>query len=173
MEFCKNCGAMLLPNTEVCYTCGKELSSEEKDFEVNSSNLESKLSKYDFDYLLNIIFDNKEYFDSIKNLTREEFDNKIAEEKPAKEKLIENILEIIKYQVLSEYFNPVVYDSFPKKTYEEPRDFQIETISQIYNAIEKGYKYIVLEAVSGYGKSLIAATLARIYSEEKSLLQAG
>ena len=217
MEFCKNCGAMLFPNTVVCNTCGKEFTSEEIDnikeeyvqiveytelnskegvvdkgeeinttieqqvskgdkttkinsLEVNSSNLESKLSEYDFDYLLNIIFDNKEYFDSIKNSTRKEFDNIIAKEKPTKEKLIENILEIIRYQVLEEYFNRDVCESFPSKTYKEPRDYQIETISQIYNAIEKGYKYIVLEAVSGYGKSLIAATLARIYSEEKSYI---
>lgn len=139
-------------------------------FEVDRSNLESKLSEYDIDYLLDIIFNNKEYFDSIKNLSRNEFDKKMVEENPTKEKLIKTILEKISYQVLVEYFNLVVYKFFPSKTYKEPRDYQIETISQIYNAIEKGYKYIVLEAVSGYGKSLIAATLARIYSEEKTYI---
>ena len=31
MEFCKNCGAMLLPNTEVCSNCGQKVTSEEID----------------------------------------------------------------------------------------------------------------------------------------------
>ena len=31
MEFCKNCGAMLLPNTEVCGNCGEKVTSEEID----------------------------------------------------------------------------------------------------------------------------------------------
>lgn len=139
-------------------------------FEVDKSNLESKLLEYDNDYLLDMIFNNKECFDSIKDLSRKDFEDKILEEKITKEKLIQCILEKISYQILAEYFNRTVYEFFPSKTYKEPRDYQIETISQIYNAIENGYKYIVLEAVSGYGKSLIAATLARIYSNEKSYI---
>ena len=45
------------------------------------------------------------------------------------------------------------------------RDQQLETISEIYDAIEKGYKYIVLEAGTGTGKSASAATLAMIYDD--------
>ena len=55
-------------------------------------------------------------------------------------------------KVLSE-----VEDHFP---FENAREFQLETISEIYEAILKGYKYIVLEAGTGTGKSAIAATLA-------------
>ena len=49
MEFCKNCGAMLLPNTEVCGNCGEKVTSEEIDKikeeykqELNDTELNSK-----------------------------------------------------------------------------------------------------------------------------------
>ncbi|WP_407377248.1 helicase C-terminal domain-containing protein [Methanobrevibacter sp.] len=47
--------------------------------------------------------------------------------------------------------------------FEKPRQYQLETISEIMEAIKKGYKYIVLEAGTGTGKSAIAATLAQIF----------
>ena len=56
--------------------------------------------------------------------------------------------------------DPIVRDNFPFK---EPRQYQLETISEIKEAIDNGYKYIILEAGTGTGKSLIAATLASIY----------
>ena len=43
------------------------------------------------------------------------------------------------------------------------RENQLETISEIKKAIDNGYKYIILEAGTGTGKSAIAATLASIY----------
>ena len=43
--------------------------------------------------------------------------------------------------------------------FDEPRKDQLETISEIIDAMNKGYKYIVLEAGTGTGKSAIAATL--------------
>ena len=46
--------------------------------------------------------------------------------------------------------------------FENPRHDQLETISEIVNAINNGYKYIVLEAGTGTGKSAIAATLANM-----------
>ena len=54
----------------------------------------------------------------------------------------------------------IVKSKFPFKT---PRENQLETISEIKEAVDKGYKYIILEAGTGTGKSLIAATLASIY----------
>ena len=56
--------------------------------------------------------------------------------------------------------DPEVKENFPFK---QAREEQLETISEIKEAIDKGYKYIVLEAGTGTGKSVIAATLARIY----------
>ena len=53
-----------------------------------------------------------------------------------------------------------VKEKFPLKS---PRQDQLEIISEVAYAINKGYKYIILEAGTGTGKSAIAATLARIY----------
>ena len=53
-----------------------------------------------------------------------------------------------------------VKENFP---FEKPRKHQLETISEIKEAIDNGYKYIVLEAGTGTGKSAIAATLASIF----------
>ena len=53
-----------------------------------------------------------------------------------------------------------VKKSFPFK---KPRPDQLETISEVKHAIEKGFKYIVLEAGTGTGKSAIAATLSQLF----------
>ncbi|WP_414469950.1 helicase C-terminal domain-containing protein [Methanobacterium sp. ACI-7] len=53
-----------------------------------------------------------------------------------------------------------IIDNFP---FETPREGQLEIISQITGAIDNGYKYIVLEAGTGTGKSAIATTLSKIY----------
>ena len=55
---------------------------------------------------------------------------------------------------------PEVKKYFP---FDAAREEQLETISEIVEAINKGYKYIVLEAGTGTGKSAIAATLATMY----------
>ncbi|MDD5960267.1 MAG: ATP-dependent DNA helicase [Methanobrevibacter wolinii] len=59
---------------------------------------------------------------------------------------------------------PNIYDdiieNFP---FEEPRTGQLDIIQNIEDAISKGYKYIVLEAGTGTGKSAVATTLANIY----------
>ena len=60
-----------------------------------------------------------------------------------------------------------IKDHFP---YEKPRTLQLETISKIYDAIEEGYKYIFLEAASGFGKSAVAITLSDIYSSGKTYI---
>ena len=56
--------------------------------------------------------------------------------------------------------NSKIRKNFP---FETPRQHQLETISEIKEAIDKGYKYIVLEAGTGTGKSAIAATLALMF----------
>ena len=53
-----------------------------------------------------------------------------------------------------------IIENFP---FEEPREGQLEIIADIEEAISKGYKYIILEAGTGTGKSAVASTLARIY----------
>lgn len=50
-----------------------------------------------------------------------------------------------------------VKEAFP---FDKPRTDQLETISEIQYAISKGFKYIILEAGTGTGKSVIAATSA-------------
>ena len=47
--------------------------------------------------------------------------------------------------------------------FEKPRMGQLEIIQDINDAIRKGYKYIILEAGTGTGKSAIATTLAKMY----------
>lgn len=56
--------------------------------------------------------------------------------------------------------NPNARRHFP---FSEPRDGQLETVSEILKAVDEGYRYIVLEAGTGTGKSAIAATLASIF----------
>ena len=69
------------------------------------------------------------------------------------------------YSYYSE-IDPEAVRNFP---FERPRDAQLETISEIREAIGKGYRYIVLEAGTGTGKSAIAATLANM-SESSYIL---
>ena len=53
-----------------------------------------------------------------------------------------------------------IIENFP---FEEPRFGQLDIIQNINDAIRQGYKYIILEAGTGTGKSAIATTLAKIY----------
>ena len=63
----------------------------------------------------------------------------------------------------SEYtkINKEAMKYFPFK---KPRINQAETISEIIEAVNKGYKYIILEAGTGTGKSAIASTLSKFYN---------
>ena len=140
---------------------------------IDEKNIKSKLFGYDEDYLFDMLFNLREFFPEFKGLNRKQFDSQTKEELDlSKDKLVELILDNVSIEVLiNEYYNPKAYEFFPySEKYNKPRDYQIETISQIYNAIEKGYKYIILEAVSGFGKSLVAATISSIYSEGKSFI---
>ncbi len=53
-----------------------------------------------------------------------------------------------------------IIENFP---FSEPRKGQFEIITRIKDAIDNGYRYIILEAGTGTGKSAIATTLANIY----------
>lgn len=64
-----------------------------------------------------------------------------------------------KYSTYSQV-DPQVRENFP---FEKPRKDQLETISEIKHAIDRGYKYIVLEAGTGTGKSVMAATLSLMF----------
>ena len=61
---------------------------------------------------------------------------------------------------LNPNIDDIIIENFP---FEQPRLGQLEIIQDIYDAIRKGYKYIVLEAGTGTGKSAIATTLAKMY----------
>lgn len=58
------------------------------------------------------------------------------------------------------HIQPDIVENFP---FPEPRQGQLEIIGNIKNAIDEGYRYILLEAGTGTGKSAIATTLAGIY----------
>ncbi len=53
-----------------------------------------------------------------------------------------------------------IIENFP---FSEPRKGQFEIITRLKDAIDNGYRYIILEAGTGTGKSAIATTLAKIY----------
>ena len=53
-----------------------------------------------------------------------------------------------------------VKENFP---YENPREMQLEVTSEIMDAVEKGFKFIILEAEAGFGKSAVAATLTKLF----------
>ncbi len=56
----------------------------------------------------------------------------------------------------------MIYWSLPKFN---PRNSQIKLINEINFAIKEGFKYIILEAGTGIGKSAIATTLANMYED--------
>ncbi|WP_429221806.1 helicase C-terminal domain-containing protein [Methanobacterium oryzae] len=53
-----------------------------------------------------------------------------------------------------------IIENFP---FAKPREGQLEIISKIKDAIDEGFKYVILEAGTGTGKSAIATTLSKIY----------
>lgn len=58
------------------------------------------------------------------------------------------------------YIDEEIIENFP---FETPRTGQLNIIQDIHDAIKQGYKYIILEAGTGTGKSAIATTLAKMY----------
>lgn len=56
--------------------------------------------------------------------------------------------------------DPEIIENFP---FPESREGQLEIIAEIKDAIDNGFKYVILEAGTGTGKSVIATTLAKMY----------
>ena len=146
---------------------------------MNTSNkhnqkFEMNIFKHTVNDLFEILLQTKDLFKELRKCSDEEL---IAQKEhwiQDKEELVKFLLseiEIDDLNTLLETFdkneNNIIQKYFP---YPTPRKLQLETISQIYEAIENGYKYIVLEAVSGFGKTAIATALTRIYSKEKSYI---
>lgn len=143
-----------------------------KDVSFNHNiKLEKKLFKYDEKDLIKILINNKTSIEDLCDLT----DKQIKNINLSYNQIANLILNNLKTEeIISELDNleqhkieDIILENFP---FDNPRELQLETISKIYNAINNGYKYIILEAVSGFGKSLIAATLSNIYSKEKSYI---
>ena len=80
-------------------------------------------------------------------------------------KKFDEIIKILAKKDEWEYSDYSQIDAKAKEhfPFKKARKNQLETISEIKDAIDKGYKYIVLEAGTGTGKSAIAATLASMY----------
>lgn len=53
-----------------------------------------------------------------------------------------------------------IIEEFP---FPSPREGQLDIIGRLNEAIEQGYRYLILEAGTGTGKSAVATTLARMY----------
>ena len=137
------------------------------------NDLEKRLFKYSDSDLINLLIKKQDLIEEFYSSTPEEIRekmNNINYEKIAN-LLLNNLFDDeinSSLESLEEYeVKRIVRENFP---FEEPRELQLETISKIYDAIEKGYKFIVIEAVSGFGKSLIATTLSNIYSKDKSYI---
>ena len=151
---------MIIPDLE-----GNSFSTYEK-FQIN-------VFKHSKDDLFEILVNNKALFEDIKNIPDKELFKQKDKLNITKEQLVDNLLLKLSMEDINNQLNnfepydvhPIVKEHFAQ-TY--PRNCQLEVVSKIYNAIEKGYKYIFLEAVSGFGKSSIAMSLAEIYAEENS-----
>ena len=135
--FCPNCGMM----KNNCL-CNKSKSKKFKDLDSYNKH-DSNKNSYDS-------FDNGELFNDTVEI-------------PNSYSAHENSLSDHRVNELKREFPNIderIIENFP---FEEPREGQLEIISDINEAIEEGYKYIILEAGTGTGKSAVATTLARMY----------
>ena len=144
--FCPNCG-MLKSNC----VCGKYVADRtkkpyvKKEKKINSSKSGAK-GLYQYENRKPITVSEEmdlpyaEVYDIAEHDLPQEVIDRLKEEYPEiPEQIIEN---------------------FP---FENPREGQLDIIADIEEAISKGYKYIILEAGTGTGKSAVATTLARMY----------
>ena len=150
--FCPNCG-MLKSNC----VCGKYVADrtkkpyqkkEKKSESSSSSNNKSKGAKGLYQY------ENRNPI-----TVSEDLDLPVAEVYDiAEHDLPPEVIDRLKeeYPEIPEQ----IIENFP---FEQPREGQLEIIADIEDAISKGYKYIILEAGTGTGKSAVASTLARMY----------
>ncbi|MBM4240383.1 MAG: ATP-dependent DNA helicase [Euryarchaeota archaeon] len=68
--------------------------------------------------------------------------------------------QILKLKKLNPEIDAEIIENFP---FPEAREGQLEIISDIKNAIDDGFEYIILEAGTGTGKSAIATALCNIF----------
>lgn len=146
--FCPNCG-MLKKNC----VCGKYVADRtKKPYQKKDKNIAKKQTKSTAKGLYQ--YENKKLV-----TVSEEPDVPIAEVYDiAEHDLPQEVIDRLKeeYPEIPEQ----IIENFP---FEQPREGQLEIIADIEEAISKGYKYIILEAGTGTGKSAIASTLARMY----------
>jgi len=134
--FCPDCGMM--KNSCVCGNSGNGSKSHYNSEEYyNSNNSQSILS------------DNSLKMESVG-----------IQETYSIEK---NLLSDARVKQLKNEFPNISEEIIQNFPYNTPREGQLEIISDIDEAIENGYKYIILEAGTGTGKSAIATTLAKMY----------
>ncbi len=72
-------------------------------------------------------------------------------------------MQVNRFLELKELYPNIDEDIIENFPFYEPRMGQFEIIQNINDAIKQGYKYIILEAGTGTGKSAIATTLAKMY----------
>ena len=141
--FCPNCG-MLKKNC----VCGKYVADRtKKPYQKKANNKVNNNAKNTAKGLYQ--------YENRKPVTvSEEMDVPIAEVYDiAEHDLPQEVIDRLKeeYPEIPEQ----IIENFP---FEQPREGQLEIIADIEEAISKGYKYIILEAGTGTGKSAIAST---------------
>lgn len=139
------------------------------------AKLEEIVFEHSEENLFEILINNKELFNQFKKISTSDMLKNKFDYINNSEKLLKILLDKLDIEYITTQIKknekykvkPIVKKHFPHQT---PRKYQLETISKIYDAIENGYKYIILEAASGFGKTSVATTLSDIYSNEKSYI---
>ena len=135
--FCPNCG--MLKNNCLCNKSKSKFKDLAK-YNNHSFNEKNDSNQLDYDvFSRDTVQIPNSYSTSENSLSKDRIKELIKEFPHIDEEIIEN---------------------FP---FESPREGQLEIISDITEAIREGYKYIILEAGTGTGKSAVATTLARMY----------
>lgn len=145
--FCPNCG-MLKANC-ICGKYKNNRSSSKKSFNSSSKKFNSNSSEPKGLY---------QYANLKPRVNRNE-----QEDLPESYDIEEHSLPKDVIKRLKEQYPNISEDIIENFPFENPRHGQLEIIADIEDAISKGYKYIVLEAGTGTGKSAIATTLSRMY----------
>ena len=140
--FCSNCGMM--KNSCVCGNTPKRHKPS-----YNSNDSYNSYKSQSLDDSRSILSDNGLKMESVGVQNTYSIEDNLLSERRVKE--LKNEFPNISEEII---------ENFP---YETPRFGQLEIISDINEAIEDGYKYIILEAGTGTGKSAIATTLAKMY----------
>lgn len=142
--FCSNCG--MLKNNCVCS------KSKSKDNETLSS------------YKNHNNANNNSTYNSYNNYNSSNNSENInASTIPDVYSIEENTLDDYHLNELKKDYPNIDNEIIKNFPFEQPREGQLEIISDINEAIEDGFKFIILEAGTGTGKSAIATTLAKIY----------